>query len=487
MKALHSMLRRRGLVLGVLVALVAMAALVRSRDPSDARPNVVLVLVDALRRDHVGLYGHDVPTTPFLDELAERGVVFDNAWSHAPQTFNATAAVLTGQVAPLLVERMDAQSQPVEAAIVNALADENQTLAETLAAGGYDTLGIFTNPHHEEGSGFAQGFRLWRYLAPARSEDVYARADGVEAAVRELAAQLDPRRPFFAYVHYMDVHNPYQPPPALAARFVRTRGVDRYVNGRPAPGREPSSDDLRFMMESYDACIRHVDDSLRTLAGFFAARAGGRGTVFVVMADHGDEFMDHGGLGHGHAMYPELLRVPLVLSGGEIPQGRRVPTLVRGIDVTATIASLAQVPRPGTFEGRSLQENMDETGGPAVPSEPVSTNPREVRVELGGSNEGFAFAWNAHQRSLTTENLHLMADLHLDLWQIYDVRADPGEQENLLGSLGKPARRMRRKLEEYEMLLNDVAARSAALGRNRRAPAVDQGTVEQLKALGYAE
>lgn len=388
-------------------------------------------------------------------------------------------------MAPLLIARAGAGSLPAEAAIANALADENQTLAEALAASGYDTLGVFTNPHHEPTSGFAQGFRLSRYLLPSRSEDVYARAGEVEAAVRELGAQLDPRRPVFAYVHYMDVHNPYQPPPELAARFVRTRGADRYVNGRPAPGDEPGADDLRFMMESYDACIRHVDDSLRRLAGAFADRARGRSTVFIVMADHGDEFMDHGGLGHGHAMYPELLRVPLVLSGGEIPSGLRVSRLVRGIDVTATIASLARVPLPQAFEGRNLEAGLDAAG---APSEPVSpADPRDVRIALEGADDGFAFAWNAHQRSLATDRLHLMADLHLDRWQIYDVRADPGEQKNLYGALGKPGRRMRRKLEEYEVLLNGVAERSAALGRSRSAPAVDEASVERLRAVGYLE
>ena len=86
------------------------------------------------------------------------------------------------------------------------------------------------------------------------------------------------------------------------------------------------------MMESYDACIRHVDDSLRVLAGAVAEVARGRDTIFVVTADHGDEFMDHGGLGHGHTMYQELLRVPLLVSGDGIPQQVRVQGLVRGID-----------------------------------------------------------------------------------------------------------------------------------------------------------
>lgn len=469
----------------VLLAVVTIVAAVRvltapRRDPA----NVVLVVVDALRRDHVGTYGHHVPTTPFLDELAARGAVFENAWSHAPQTFNATAALLTGQVAPLLLERADAPSRPEGAALRNALAAENRTLAETLASAGYDTIAVFTNPHHDESSGFAQGFARWRYLLPSHAEDVYAGAPDVEAAFRDLAGQLDPERPFFAYVHYMDVHNPYVPPKALAERFVRTRGTDRYRNGRPEGPDVPSDDDLRFMMESYDACIRSVDDSLRTLVAIASGSARGRDTVFIVTADHGDEFMDHGGLGHGHSMYPELLRVPLVVVGDGIPAGRRVPGLVRGIDVAATIAALAALRRPPGMEGHALLSDIDRAGDTAPA--PVPETGRAVRVHLR-SDDAFSFAWNAHLRSITTDDLHLLADPSAPTWEMYDMRGDRRAQHDLFGRGDRAVRRMRRKLEEYERHLREVELRSDELSARGPAAAVSEPVARQLRALGYAE
>lgn len=476
-------------MLAALLALAATAAFVGSREhAARPRPNVVVVLIDALRRDHVGTYGHDVETTPFLDELARRGVTFENAWSHAPQTFNSTAALLTSQLFPLLLAR---PAEPVAAGVpvplARALAEDNQTLAETLAAGGYDTLAVFTNPHHDEGSGFAQGFRLSRYLLPSAAEDVYARVADVEGAFRDLLARRDPARPLFAYVHYMDVHNPYRPPPRLAARFVRTRGTDRYVNGRPEGDGVPSADDLRFMIESYDACIRHVDESVRELAMIVAGVAGGRDTVFVVTADHGDEFMDHGGLGHGHSMHQELLRVPLVASGGALPAGVRVPGLARGIDVAATIASLADVPAPDAFEGRNLRPLIEAAArGAARAARPA--DPARVRVRLQGDEHDFSFAWNAHLRSLTTEDLHFMADNHLAEWALYDVHDDPHGQEDLFRKLGRPSRRLRRKIEEYERRLTEAELRTAALATGGSvAPGVDARSAEQLRALGYVE
>jgi len=476
-------------VLAALVALGALAAVVGSRDDAPrARPNVVVVLIDALRRDHVGTYGYHLPTTPFLDALAQRGVVFENAWSHAPQTFNATAALLTGELFPLLLTRSAAPSPGGGSAPeVRSLAERNETLAERLAAGGYDTLAVFSNPHHDDGSGFAQGFRLSRYLVPATPGRVYATAGEVGSAFRDLASQLDPERPFFAYVHYMDVHNPYTPPPEIAATFVRTRGVDRYTNGRPEGDGVPSDDDLRFMVESYDACIRHADDSVRALASAIAELSPGRDTILVVTADHGDEFMDHGGLGHGHTMHQELLRVPLLMAGGALPAGVRVAGLARGIDVTATIAELAGVPSRDGLEGRSLLPQI-ATAPQGARADAPETNLRRVRIRGDAGEHDFSVAWNAHLRSITTEQLHLTFDAHLRTHELYDVRNDPHGQQDLTRELGRTSRRLRRKLDAYERRLTDSELRARALAEGGDvARAVDARTTDQLRALGYAE
>lgn len=475
-------------VLGALLAVVAVVG--RSAETRRPPPNVVVVLIDALRRDHVGRYGYHVPTTPFLDALARRGVTFDDAWSHAPQTFNATAALLTGQLFPLLLSRPSAASPAgVATPAGRALAPQNETLAEALRANGYDTLAVFTNPHHDEGSGFAQGFRLWRYLLPSIPGRDYATTGEVARTFDALAAELDPERPFFAYVHYMDVHNPYTPPPELAAEFVRTRGVDRYMNGRPEGDGVPSDDDLRFMMESYDACIRHADDSVRALVSAIERLPRGRDTIVVVTADHGDEFMDHGGLGHGHSMYQELLRVPLILAGGGLPADVRVSGLARGIDVTATIADLTRVAAPASFEGRSLVPRIASAvaGEPPVATA-AATEAERMRVRLDTPDDELSFAWNAHLRGLTSEQLHLTADVHVSAFELYDVRNDPHGQENLARTYGRAARRMRRRLEDYERRLIDAELRGRALERSGSVAAeVDARTADQLRALGYAE
>ncbi|MEJ2085813.1 MAG: sulfatase-like hydrolase/transferase, partial [Acidobacteriota bacterium] len=138
------------------------------------RPDIILVLIDALRRDHLGIYGYDKPTSPFMDSLAKNGFVFDQAFSHGSQTFNSTASLLTSRYFPYVVPRTPDKAPisdlPPEMASRHArspgIADLNLTVAEVLAGVGYQTLGIFTNPHHHSTSGFWQGFESARYLTP---------------------------------------------------------------------------------------------------------------------------------------------------------------------------------------------------------------------------------------------------------------------------------------------------------------------------------
>lgn len=469
-------------LVGVSAAVAAVLGVGLRRAP---RPNLVLVVVDALRRDHVGTYNYPRPVTPFLDDLASRGVVFDDAWSHAPQTFNSTAALLTGRLFPLLHRRDVAPGEITWTA--HRLAEQNDTLADVLGASGYDTLGVFTNPHHAPESGFGQGFRVQRYLRPATRGQAYATASEVNSAALGLVRELDPRRPFFAYVHYMDVHNPYQPPEALAKVFVTVQGEDKYANGKVDGDDVPSHDDLRFMIDSYDACIRYVDNSLRDLTEIFRLVSHERDTIFFVTSDHGDEFMEHGGLGHGHSMHQELLRVPLIVHGGPLPQGVRVERLVRGIDVLPTLAELAGLERPASSEGRSLLPVVAAARG-SVPSDSavmrVSAAGPVRRVDLNDEH-AFSFAWNAHLRSITSEEFHLPLVSSEGRNALYHVRSDPYDRRNVARRHPGVVRDLRLKLDEYERRLTESLQASELLGGEPHE--LDQETLEQLRALGYVE
>jgi len=202
---------------------VASCARGRSEQPpTDALihrpPNLVLILVDALRRDHLGAYGYPKPTTPFTDFLAIKGVAFSNAYAQAPNTPGSTATLFTSTHFPFRfrgvehdpIPGMDEERQRLWANTAR-LARANLTVAEVLQDAGYQTLGLFTNPHHHATSGYWQGFDDALYL-PTEPGYPYGRVETVCREFRNWLANRDSNRPFFAYLHLMNVHNPYTPP-----------------------------------------------------------------------------------------------------------------------------------------------------------------------------------------------------------------------------------------------------------------------------------
>lgn len=441
-----------------------------------ARPDVLLILVDALRRDHVGLYGYPKPTTPFLDSLGARGVVFDDALSQAPQTLNSTAGLFTSRRFPWLLWGVEHEPIPGVAperrdqwARTPRLAAANVTLAEVLAGGGYQTVALFNNPHHHPGSGFGQGFDRARLL-DRDPDQAYARVDSVTREFLDWHAARDPGRPYFAYLHLMDPHNPYRPPDRTRKLFPPGPGRHLYTNGRPDPGFTDA--DLAAMTALYDAEIRALDDGLRELVAELERRGTLGTTLIVVTADHGDELLDHGGLGHGKTVELELLRIPMVLGGGAVHDqaGTRVASLVRNLDLAPTIVDLAGLPIPDAFEGASLRPLLTSTGrsGP----------------------ERISYAWISRLRSLTSSDWHCMRDLDSGRLTLYHRTTDPAGRHDVAAD----------NPELVQLCLDELDRLEAAGAESRRvaralkavevegAPGpVSEEVAEQLEALGYKE
>lgn len=447
------------------------------------RPSVLLIVIDALRRDHVGAYGYTAPTTPFLDRLTENGVVFENAYAQAPQTFISTATLLTSRYFPLTwrYDRDPSTGAPRQTEgnprlPVSYLQEENLTLAEVLRAAGYDTVGVFTNPNHHPTSGFWQGFEEPRY--PRRKKGkAYAPAPQVR---REFLRWLEGRRsdrPYFAYVHFMDVHNPYRPPRWLRDQFVTTQGRDLYTNGQPSGDQVPTAADVQYMTELYDACIRGVDTIIEVLVADLKERGLWSNTLLVVTSDHGDEFMEHGGLGHGTTLEKELIRVPLLFhvvpeSGTRLDPrlARRVDQLVRNLDVAPTILDLAQAPIPADFEGVSLVPWLREEG-----------SDRE--------HPSTSFAWISQLRSFTTPDWHLTWNRAKDTKRLYYHHTDPrglydvaADHPAIVGMLSET---MQRYEERRVATLRQAHRLEQQREQANRSP--DDQVVEQLKALGYLQ
>jgi len=446
------------------------------------------VLVDALRADHVSFNGYERKTTPFLDALAERGTVFERAYAHAPGTLLSTAILLTGRYFPLLIENDKFEEIPgmpagrqAWLASIPSLARENLTLSERLERLGYETLMIATNPHHHKTSGFSQGFDRYIYLHNEGSTSLpYADGEAVNQSFVSWLEERSADAPFFAYLHYMDVHSPYDPPPAYRDRFVTRQGRYFYTNGKPDPTNTPNEDDLRYMQALYDAGVLYVDTLLSELYEALVRTGIHENTVFVVTADHGDEFMEHGGLGHGKTLEMEMLRVPLLISFPPLTDARpRVQEIVGLIDLAPTLLARAGYSPDSLLEGRNLIEFMGSgRGGPREPDRLYAYLDERMSAAALVSSEWYFILETAGGKA-----------------KLYPNRAQPrgyatediasGEPPGQIQSFREEVIAFVRSADaarEHVRAMGDEVAESGELVDQQR---MDGKILDQLRALGY--
>jgi arylsulfatase A-like enzyme len=352
-------------LLGLLAGAAGGAAIGATGEPAPAvklrraaasaadRPNVLLVVVDTLRADHLGVYGWPVPTSPNLEAtLAARGVVVERAYSQAPWTIPSMVALFSGRWPGELMGRTIAQY---------GLPPGLVSLPMALQAAGYETAAFVANPSLDPKVGFERGFD--RYYLPQQNDPDNPQWDHADHLTRLAKQWLRARpreRPFFLYVHYVEPHDPYASPELVAGRspyYPDYRGI---VDGTWPHGlmlgkiRVRDASDVRHLRALYDSEVHWVDRWLGALlAGVDEATA--KRTFFVFTADHGEELFDHSGWKHGRTVFEEQLRVPLVMRwDGRLPAGRRIEGPVRLMDVAPTLLAAAGVPAPRGWQGENL-------------------------------------------------------------------------------------------------------------------------------------
>lgn len=452
-----------------LLALAAAVCLLGCQPQRD--PNVLLVVIDALRPDHLGCYGYARDTSPRLDALALRGVLFTDATSPASYTRAAVPSIFAS-VYP------GAHGVFSQAKNVEVLSDEYTTLAETLKARGYRTAAFMPNPSLHRTFNFDQGFDLYNDDFPA--------GEGPEHEVHETARKINDRvlrwlrgdreKPFFAYLHYRDVHGPYVPPPPYDTLFPRT-GEGRLLTraeyqAQPLDIRRPRRyRDLDSYITLYDGEIRYTDDQIAQLLDTLKKEGFLDHTVIVVTADHGESFLEHGYWTHGTDLYEEQIRVPLLLVlPGDRHAGRRVETPVQTVDIYPTILSLLDLEIPAVLQGESL---FDAIEGDADPDRPIFSEARVNRHKRPAGGGQFvsvrAGAWklifNRTKRSA----------------ELYNLRDDPGEKNDLVAREPERARELLRHLKAYD---EDNARRSHW---RKGQEALPEDVVEGLRSLGYVQ
>jgi arylsulfatase A-like enzyme len=434
-------------------------------------PNVLILVIDALRPDHLGCYGSALDTSPTIDALAKRGVLFADATSPSSYTRAAVPSIFTS----VLPGAHGVLSQGKQ---VEMLSDEFITLAETLKARGYATAAFAPNPSLHRSFNFGQGFDLY--------DDDFQLGAGTEPGDYETATKIQDRtlrwlrnnrgRPFFAYLHYRDVHAPYIPPPPYDRRYV-TPGVRRPLTraeyrSQPADIKRPRRHrDLTAYVEQYDGEIRYTDDQLARFLAELEKEDLLDNTVIFLTADHGESFLEHGSWTHGTGLYEELTRVPLLLVlPGKKHAGRRVEVPVQTTDIYPSILEILNAKAPAELQGKSLFAALE---GRADPDRPVYS---EALVD----------------RRLRPSNFGQLAAVRVGGWkliynrerrtsELYHVAEDPRETRDLAAS----------EPERAHDLLRRIAALdrdNARLGhRAKGQKALPKDVVEGLRSLGYVQ
>lgn len=432
----------------------------RSAKSADVPRLVVLLTIDALRADHLGIYGYPRPTSPNIDAFGREAIVIEDAIAQAPFTKASIASLMTGlypdahKASTTAFTVADAMDGSVEGTppTTDVLPAAVTTMAEAFKAAGYRTSAIATNPFLIADFGFAQGFDQFEFMG---GED-FAPADRVLSRALQI---IDSRpSPLFLWVHLMEPHSPYAPPDVFRRALPPLsppRMIPRDTIIPPWIAIEGMRD-LRVYESLYDGEIRAVDAAFATFVAGVRSRRSWSETVLVVTADHGEQFLEHGEFEHNSNLHDELIRVPLIIHGPGLTP-RYIQAQAQLIDVMPTLVNLAGGRLPDGIHGRDLR--------PVLRGERLQSEP--------------AFAQVGEQYAVRTREWKLIAGPGRAR-QLYALRRDPGEQH----SLEHPKR-----VAELEEVLKRVITSAARAGANvtRGAAPISPTMRRRLEALGYMQ
>jgi len=438
-----------------------------------ARPSAVLIVLDTLRADRLGVYGHERPTSPRIDELADESVVFENAISYGAWTLPSTTALMTGRY-------------PTRQEWNGTLA---RSLVENLRDSGFQTAAFTEGGYVSHHFGFDRGFEVYRDRDSAIhvSGEEDGEANDPEVAVhRTFSAARDWLRgnadaPFFLLVHTYEVHIPY-----IRTGFARNlpRGElapklnigenQRIRNGRVKLSRRESA----YLAALYDGGVRVTDGEVGKLVALLDELGIGDQTLVVVTSDHGEDLGDrypHYAAEHGHSLYEELIRVPLIIreaAGSRV--AKRVPDTVRSVDVMPTILDLLGVDPP-EGDGRSLVSLMrgEEDEGRSALSHNLRFGPERIALRSGG----FKLILN-----VSPDLSAPPVEPNAPAVEFYDLKRDPGERNNLASHRPPEMARLHNEL-------NKSLERTRTLGQANFGPRPELALEleRRLEELGYVQ
>ena len=388
-----------------LIVVVVLAVWIFILPPSPPPPNVIIYLVDALRPDHLGLYGYVRDTSPFLDELSKQGVIFNNAFSLSAWTRPSVGTLFTS-LYPSFHGAVNRDST-VKKSVV--------TISEVLKKKGYQTAAFLANGNiFGKGLNFEQAFDTFTAIEGKsyRHGSGQEIIDAVTPWIRE-----NQTSPFFLYIHTVDSHDPYFAPPYLRKMFIDSKifseRESQVIYSRPH---------ISKFINHYDATVRYSDLIFKKFWDVLKGLDLLNNSIIIFLADHGEEFLEHGGLHHGGRLFNEQVRIPVIFWVPHISKLKpRVNAYVRTLDIAPTILSMLKIPSPSIWQGKSLLPVM------------IGDVPDTEGKDIYFSEELDKFKLYG----IRNDQFHYILSLKPEFEEsLFDLKKDPYEKENIVENNG---------------------------------------------------
>jgi len=321
----------------------AAAMLVSCTSPrSGARPNIIVIVIDSLRARNLSCYGYERNTTPGIDSLAATGTLWANCLAQSSWTLPSMTSIFTGltEVSHGAGKRdnIEYMLHPDAPFLANLMRDQQ-----------YRTFGYFNVAYLDDNHGFDRGFDSFRC-----EMGLPVRADAVTGSFMGWLDSIGTDEPFFAVLHLFDPHMPYNPPEPYNTMFgpLAENFQTRWTMTEDGVVLDPEN--RQHYIDLYDGETAFADNELSVLFAHLRSTGVAENTIILITADHGEEFYEHHGVGHGHTLYQELLAIPLIITGPGLDPDTETEAVAAQIDVLPTVLSICGLDVPEWAEGQNL-------------------------------------------------------------------------------------------------------------------------------------
>ena len=433
------------------------------------KPNIILIISDALRSDHLGCYGYSRNTSPNIDRIAREGIIFNRAYAQSNWTLPSTGTLFTSLY-------------PISHNILSkkkSVPKESKTLIENLKVAGYRTAGFSKSPFFWGNFGFRRGFdhfylgqsnficKSWPSVISNILKRLFMPTD--ENLTRQALSWIKSNKShkFFVYFHYMATHVPYRIPKAYEKIYVKEDIPDRIYS--PFHSVEITPAQKRNLIDRYDGTIRFIDDQIGKLVDLLQSLDLKEDTLLIIAADHGEAFGEHGDWEHGHTLYQETIKIPLIIWYPKIRYNQIVSNELAGlIDIKPTILNIVGIKQSEIYQGKDLISQI--------------TKEDSLYQQKGSREEIFSEGRRGLRCIITSTNWKLISKKtkrKIEL-ELYNLEQDPQEKHNVVNLYPEIAKNLQKRLtsrfKEFEKQALKPAKASISAETRRR-----------LKSLGYIQ